>query len=290
MTTMPLREVRDEHTVLRAYDHGATVVGWEVDGQPVLWLSPRAVVDGSTAIRGGVPLCFPWFGAGRSGDRSPSHGPVRTATWRAVEPTGAEVMAWELSSEEVADTSGGDALPGPFQLRYAATRLAPDVSGQVGPGLHLALTVHNPATAPLEVEAALHTDLVVPDSTKAQVLGLTGTPYLDKVTGERAVQEGPVTFGQEVDRVLDGTGSPAPVLDRGDGSQVLVQHHGATQTVVWNPGPDNAGQIRDVGADGWREFVCVETAATGDLPLVVSGGASSVIAVTLILRGDPSSR
>lgn len=246
---------------LVAYDHGATVATWHLDGREVIWLSPRAVLDGSAAIRGGVPLCFPWFAAGAGGDLSPSHGLLRTATWTPAATRDEEVLAWTLSSADLQDRPGAEHLPGPFEVRHGVSLHGDD--------LGLLLEVHNPGTSAYTVEAALHTYLAVADLGRAEVHGLDGVPYLDKVTGERELQDGAVRFDGETDNVYDGTGAPGLLLLDGTGGRVELVTEGATQTVVWNPGAEGSARMADLGPDVHRQFVCVEAAATGDRALEV---------------------
>lgn len=267
MNLLNPRTVTQDGSTLEAYDFGAHLARWEVDGTPVLWCSPRARLDGSKAIRGGVPICFPWFGAGPSGDLSPSHGPVRTATWHQSDLRDGEVLAWRLGSEDLAGSPGAEHLPGPFELRYAVSL----TDGDRSPTLGLALEVTGTGGEPIRVEAALHTYLGVGDVREVRIEGLDDCDYLDKVTGTREHQAGPVTLVDEIDRVYD-RGEPVVVTDVAGRRAITLEPTGATQTVVWNPGPQKSAGIEDLGPDGWREFVCVETAATGDRALVVEPG------------------
>ena len=283
MTTLtPLVHERDGHRLV-AYDHGAHLAEWRVDGHPVVWLSPHAVLDGRAAIRGGVPICFPWFAAGPEGDRSPSHGLVRTATWRQDETGGDEVWAWTLTSEELDGLPGSEHLEGPFDLRYAVSLVRGGAAGTV---LRLELTVTNPAPAPLHVEAALHTYLAVADVRTVRVLGLDGAPYLDKVTGSRHVQDGDVTLSAETDRVYD-TDAVAGLVVVDDGRTLTLEPEGATQVVVWNPSEAKAALMGDLPDDAWHRFVCVEAAATGSRGLVVQPLSSSALACTVGVSTGP---
>lgn len=253
---------------------GAHLASWTLGGEPVVWVSDHAVLDGSKPIRGGVPLCFPWFAAGPDGDLSPSHGVARTASWTPVETVGEEVLAWQLSSDDVADAPGAEHLPGAFRVRYAVS--LPDPSGE----LSLDLQISNPADAPLPVEAALHTYLAVADIAATTVTGLDGADYLNKVRGLRRRQDGPVRVLGETDNVYDSPGTPHLVVEDGRRS-VQVQSRGTTQTVIWNPGPENARRMSDLGDQEWREFVCVESAATGARGLVVDPGGTHTLGCSI---------
>lgn len=309
MASLTPREHIDDRSRLTAYDHGATLATWELDGRPVVWLSPDAVLDGTAALRGGVPICFPWFGAGPSGDLSPSHGVARTATWSPVAPVDDEVWAWELTDVDVAQAPGAAHLPGPFRARYAVSLPGAGSSPQAGSStqagsswqsgsfpqavgsarsLALRLDVANTGDEDYVVEAALHTYLAVGDVRQVRVTGLDAVPYLDKVTGERKVQEGDVTLGGETDAVFDSPGSPEVVVHDGDRT-VRVASSGATQTVVWNPWAEKAAAISDLPDDAWPGFLCVEAAATGALALPVAAHASTTLMCTLTVGYDAAS-
>lgn len=276
MSPLQARTHRTGRSLLVAYDHGAHLASWHLDDRPVIWLSPRAVLDGSRALRGGVPICFPWFADGPDGGLRPSHGLARTATWTLVEPRGEEVLAWMLRSQDLAGEPGVEHLPGPFVARYAVSLPCDE--------LVLRLDVHNPGEAGYRCEAALHTYLAVEDLDGARVLGLDGAGYLDKVTGTREVQAGPVTFDGETDNVYDSPGAPGPVLVGGTAGRVEILPEGATQTVVWNPGAELSARTTDLGPDAYREFVCVETAATADRALEVPAGGTVSLGVRLVVH------
>lgn len=279
----PLRRTHDAgRSRLVAYDLGAHLARWTVDGEQRVWQSREAVLDGSAPIRGGVPVCFPWFANGPDGRHRPSHGVLRTARWRPSGPRAEEVWAWEIGSDDVADSPGADLVPGPFLARYA-------VSLDDSPGaerLRLALAVTNTGGQDYAVEVALHTYLGVPDVGRVGVTGLEGAAYLDKTTGRREVQDGPVRLTGETDRVYDRSG-PVRVED-GDG-RILheVTPSGASQTVVWNPWAEKAAGLRDLGDEEWREFVCVETVASADRALTVPAGGTAEVSCLVTRPSSP---
>jgi glucose-6-phosphate 1-epimerase len=280
MTELPQRTHDDGRHRLVALDVGAHLTGARLDGQELLWLSPRAVLDGSAPVRGGIPLCFPWFAGGPEGDLSPSHGVARTATWRPTGTTGTEVWAWQLEAADVANAPGAEHVPPGFRTRYAVSLGEPG-----GPGrLRVRLEVHNPTRSGYRVEAALHTYLAVSDVRTVLVDGLDGAAYLDKVTGRRGHQHGPVRVDGETDRVFDAAPAELRVCD---GTRtVLLRPEGATQAVVWNPGPEKAAATGDLGAGVWTDFVCVETAATGKLSLRVPAGGTTSLGCTFTVPRD----
>lgn len=245
------------------YAQGAHVAEWAPAGaDEVLWLSEQAVYSPGKAIRGGVPICFPWFGPGRSGDRKPAHGFARTATWRLV---GAETdeqaatLRFEITGDDVADLGG---FPADFTASYSV---------QVGKELVLALTV-TAGEQPLDFEEALHSYFTV-DATGVRIGGLEGAGYLDKVTGTQQVQQGEITFTGETDRVYSSE-APVTMGDDTAGRVIVVDKVASSQTVVWNPWVDKSAAMGDFGDDEWQTMCCVETANCVDGELHLAPGES----------------
>ncbi|GAA1183839.1 D-hexose-6-phosphate mutarotase [Ornithinimicrobium humiphilum] len=268
---------------LVAYDHGAHLVEWTVDGRRVVWVSDEAVLDGSAPIRGGVPICFPWFAGGPQDDLTPSHGVVRTATWRPTETDGAEVWAWELDSSDVIEAPGAEHLPGPFRARYAVALEQEDGTET----LVLRLRLTNTGPDDYRAEAALHTYLAVDDVRQVRVLGLEGAGYLDKVTGEHEVQDGPVTMEGETDRVYERSG-PVTLADADGRALLELRPGGAAQTVVWNPWADQAVRLADLGDEEWTRFVCVETVARGERALTLRAGDTTEVSCRMVPLLSPT--
>lgn len=261
------------------YLHGAHVSAWRPAGaDPVIFLSREAQFRPGAAIRGGVPLCFPWFGAGRSPGLAPAHGFARTAPWRLVavsDDAGTVRLTLALTHEDVAGAPGADRWPARFEARYAVT---------VGAGLTLALTVRNLGDDAVSFEEALHTYLAVADVRTTVVDGLEGARYLDKThPGDdgSSRQHGPLTLAGETDRVYR-TGAPLTVRD---GARTLViTPSGAASTVVWNPWADKAAAMADLGDAEWTGMICVETANVLEDAVVLEPGATHTLSATYAVR------
>lgn len=276
---LPARVHTGQRSRLVAYDHGAHLASWELDGEPVVWLSEHAVLDGTRGIRGGVPICFPWFANGPDGSLQPSHGLARTATWRPVPPREDEVWAWELTRDDVSGSAGAEHVPGDFTARYAVSLSAQDT-------LAIELVVTNPTDTAYQVEVALHTYLQVTDVSQVRLLQLEDADYWDKVTQTSRRQQDVVTVQGEVDRIYQ-RGGQVSVDDPGR-RHILVASHGSAQTVVWNPGSTQARALTDLGDDEWREFICVETAAIGEDALTLSAGSTVQIGAKYMVRPYPA--
>ncbi len=257
------------------HDQGAQVTLWApTDAEPVLWLGPHARFVAGQAIRGGVPICFPWFGAGRGGDLSPGHGFARTTGWRLVSEAatgGVVTLDYEITDADIAAT----AFPGPYRAAY---RLA------LGSHLELALTVTNTGSAAFEVEEALHTYLMVGDVRETVLEGLEGAEYTDKVHGGVRRQDGAVRFEGRTDRVYRSPG-PVRLVDPVLGRSLVIETAGAANVVVWTPWSDLGSRTADIGADSWSRFVCVEAANALDDFVSVPPGGSHTLGYRLAVSG-----
>lgn len=255
-------------------DHGAHVLAWHpVAHEPVLWMSGHAVFAERTAVRGGVPICFPWFGSGRSGDRFPAHGFARITTWRrieAVESGGTVQVVHELDQSLASAPS--------FDVPYRATSTV-----TAGSEFVLELMVENTGSGAFTFEAALHTYLAVGDVRQVRIEGLDGARFHDKVLEAESVQRGPITVTGEVDRVYDSEAT-VEVRDPILGRVIRVAKSGSSSTIVWNPWVDKARRLKDFGDDEWQGMVCIETANVGERAVTLAPGESHVMSATLSVR------
>jgi glucose-6-phosphate 1-epimerase len=261
------------------YLYGAQVTHHRPDGQEaLLFLSPRSRFERGRAVRGGVPVVFPWFGA-RAGDPSaPDHGFARTSTW-AVE-----------SVEELA--GGGVVLTLGLESSESTRRTWPHdfrLTARIAIGAHLGVTleVENRSDAPFLFEEALHSYLRVGDVTRASITGLEGATYLDKADGMKRKTLGAEPFrpAGETDRVFLGARGTCTVTDPVLERCLVVEKAGSATTVIWNPWRDKAAAMTDLGADHWRSMLCVETANAADGATRLDPGArhsmGTVIRVTV---------
>lgn len=237
--------------------HGGHVLSWCTgDGTERLYLSPRALFDGRSAIRGGVPVCFPQF---NQRGPLPKHGFARNLPWQAQDEEGG---ALALALRDGPATQAF--WPERFELRL---RLG------LAPGrLRLTLDVHNTGEAPWSFTAALHTYLRVDDAAGARLEGLQGAARWDAVRDLRLTEAAPaLRFGEEFDSVYAAPGRPMALVD-GANRLAITQSATCTETVVWNPGPELSARLADLPGDGWRHMLCVEAACI-DAPVVLAPGA-----------------
>jgi len=233
------------------YEHGAHLTSWTpIDQAPVLWLSSRARFEPAVAIRGGVPIIFPWFGAGRSGDLAPAHGFARTQQWKLLEWSrhdDSTVATLVLEGSREDDPS----FPFAFAARYQI---------RLGRSLHLSLTVENTDEQPFVFEEALHAYFAIGDVRQVVVTGLDGCSYLDQADANgltTKVQQGDVTFTGETDRIYSASGQ-IRVVDEVLKRVIIIEKEHSASTVVWNPWIDKAKRMSDFGDHEWSSMLCVE--------------------------------
>ena len=249
------------------YLHGATLTSWVPrGGSEVIFTSRQAVFDGSTAIRGGIPLCLPEFGVGINGDAVPKHGWARIAPWqpRMVAST---------------DDGGVRAL-----LSVSRDHLTALYEVEVGETLRLGLSLRNDGNAPRTVEAAAHTYLSVHDVTASLISGLAGASYSDNLARSpqeaHRVQDGDVRISSPVDRIYDSA-EPITVTDPGHERTIHVDKRNAPSTIVWNPWSTYSAPLPDMADDEFPTMVCVESGAVREHAPTIEPGASWSMQVTL---------
>jgi D-hexose-6-phosphate mutarotase len=250
---------------------GAHLMRWQPHSAsaPVLWLSALAVPARGKSLRGGVPVCWPWFGAHATEAGYPAHGYARTAPWEVtaadVREDGATAIRLRLPETD----RSREMWPHATELRLEIV---------VGQTLSLALSTANLGEEAVVIGEALHTYFEVGDIESVRVLGLDGCEYLDKVEGfARRRQQGAVVFSGETDRVYVDSDAECVIEDAALRRRIHVAKSGSRSTVVWNPWAEKAEQMGDLGTDGWRRMVCVESANCHDnLVEVPPGGQHSL--------------
>ncbi|HMQ33855.1 MAG TPA: D-hexose-6-phosphate mutarotase [Chloroflexaceae bacterium] len=251
---------------------GAHVLAYGRRGEPpVLWTSRLAVFAPGKAVRGGVPVCWPWFGPHPSDPGKPAHGFARVSMWSvAASADGGDAVALTLGLRD--DGATRALWPHPFAL---------ELSVRVGARLELALTATNTGDAPVTLGGALHSYFGVGAVTEARIMGLEGARYLDQLTGEFHAQQGPVTVAGEVDRIYEDAGPACTIVAPALGRAVRVAKSGSATTVVWNPWVEKARSLADLGDEEYHEMLCVETANAGADTVTLAPGARHTLGATI---------
>ncbi len=252
--------------------HGAQVLNWTHRGDGLLWLSPIARIRDGKGIRGGIPVCWPWFADHPTDSKKPAHGFVRHRAWSVAS---AHSTADCVSISLATATTDADRAMWP----HSAEAL---VTVTLGDTLSVTLRTRNTGTDTFPLTQALHTYFRVSDVANASVTGLEGFTYLDKLEGfAQKLQPGPIRFAEEVDRVYLGNTTPITLDDSGASRRLLIESRGSRSAVVWNPWTAKTARLGDMGSpDAFRQMLCVETANAGnDIVTLAPGETHTLVAV-----------
>lgn len=246
--------------------HGAHVMSWQpVDEEEVLYLSPDTEFREGKAIRGGIPVCWPWFNAHPSEPDASSHGIARTRFWDLL----------EASENDEGVT-----------MKFSMTEgiWSAEVTVMMGVDLEVLLETRNMNEIPIVVSGALHSYFRISDIEQVRVVQLDGMDYLDCV-GEPTMrrQQGDLSFRGEVDAVFDGSQSVLLVDDL-SGRTLLIEKSGSPSTVVWNPWVDKAAALGDLPDEDYRKFCCIEAAIANDKAVIVMPGQSHQLRTRIIIE------
>jgi glucose-6-phosphate 1-epimerase len=263
---LAVAKINNSHATAMVALQGAHVMTYQPHGQePVLWLSGHAKFAPGKSIRGGVPICWPWFGPHASEPAFPGHGFARTVMWEVlsaqVTGEGATRLVFRLSATS----------KNPQQWPYASDVT---LTVTIGARLELDLATVNSGSQALVLGDALHTYFTVGDVRKMVIHGLEGCPYIDKVdASKRKIQTGGVTIGAEVDRIYLDSARDCVIEDQVLRRRIRIAKRNSRSTIVWNPWIDKAAKMGDFGPDGYLGMVCVESAnADADVVSLAPGG------------------
>jgi glucose-6-phosphate 1-epimerase len=256
------------------YLHGAEVVSWRPGGaEEVIFVSERSHWEDGRAIRGGIPVCFPWFRGKADDPKAPAHGVVRSRAWALQ-----SITAGGDGSVTVVCVTGSDEAtrgwwPHDFRLIHHIN---------IGRTLRMELTATNTGSTEFRFEEALHTYFRVGDVERVEVRGLNGTTYLDNMDGNREkLQTGELTLSGPIDNAYLNATGPAAIFDPVLGRTFVTEKETSSTTVVWNPWRDGAAKLTDLGDEEWHAMVCVEGANILGAAISLAPGQSHTMRVTL---------
>ncbi len=250
--------------IFTVHSAGAQISKWDSSKFGPLIFSPRkAVYEVGESPHGGIPICFPWFGqppplpdddvAPLGGPRADyKHGFARLLNWRKTHDEQSDStwrVTYRLTNKDVPKKIAKvQHFKADFTALFSKDRLT------------LTLKVENTGKETFCYESAFHTYFRVHDVRRVQVDGLEGASYVDTAKRDEPtlVQDGPITFGETVDRIFDTTQTPR-IVDPSIGRVISVESENAGTTIVWNPGPEDVKELSDLTKSEWKQFVCVET-------------------------------
>lgn len=240
---------------------GGQLLSFQPYGQQAwLYMSPQAVLQPGKAIRGGVPVCWPWFGAHPTDPDAPSHGVARQQSWQllAVEQDG-DAFHVKLQGPQWQGLS--------VQLDYTLA------DSFIGMQLH----THNNSTQAHTVSAALHSYLAVSDSRSIRLEGLENTVFEDKVAARFSrMPSEPLQLNGELDAIVYSE-ADVVLTDPAWRRRLRVSREGSASVVVWNPWQDKAARLADLPDEGWHDFICIEAANAGEDSRLLQAGDSHTL-------------
>ena len=259
-------------------EQGAQLLSWQTgDGREHLYLSPASARDGHTAIRGGVPVCFPQFNVRGP---LPKHGIARNLPWQLAD-CGPQHIQLRLTDSDASRRWWPEAFEALLRAEVGADSLA------------ITLDVRNTGSTPWAMTCALHSYLQVDDITQTQLAGLQGAACWDALADTRFAESAErIDFGAApgagFDRVFSTPGGQdktlqiSQLLARSGRALAIKNSANASEVVVWNPGEALSRELADMPDSGWRQMLCVE-AASIDAPVTVAPGQNWQLKQTLTI-------
>ena len=277
---LPKVSITSPVTAGEMYLHGAQITSWKPAGaEDVLFLSARSLWKDGHAIRGGIPICFPWFRAKADDPQAPAHGFVRTKAWNLESVTQRE-GAISVSMFTESDASTKQWWPADFHLVHRAT---------FGPQLRLELELTNTGTTAALFQEALHAYHRVGDIRTARLHGLDKVHYLDNTdTNREKVQDGDVVITSETDRAYLTAKSEVDLIDPTLRRQIQIAKENSRTTVVWNPWAEGARALSDLGDGEWTQMFCVEASNVLGCAVELAPGQKHRMAVTIRVAALPN--
>ncbi len=249
---VPVVEIQNELASAKISLQGAHLLSWIPEGEEeVIWLSEDAKFAAGKSVRGGIPVCWPWFGAHETNADYPAHGFARTTNWEVLstEALGNGATRIRLTTQPQLETEA--MWPAETTVIFQLT---------IGKNLAMELITHNNGTKPITISQALHTYFKVGDVSKVLLYGLDDIKYLDKLDGfKRKHQHGPLHFSEEVDRIYLDTAGDCVIEDKTLNRNIVINKCGSHSTVVWNPWQKTAAKMGDLGEEGYKKMLCVES-------------------------------
>ncbi len=246
--------------------YGGHVMSYKPEGKDdLLWMSKFSYFEEGKPIRGGIPVCWPWFGGHPSGPEMPSHGFARISQWNVKSVSDGKSFTELILSLTDKDLSDKRFTAQPFEL---------ELSVKCGKKLEVELSTLNSGKTDFKLTEALHSYFSVSDIRKVSISGLDEAGYVETAGGirENRVQSGDILFSSEVDRVYSGSVCDCLISDPGLGRKIRISKGGSRTTVVWNPWIAKSAKMPDYGDNEYPEMVCVETANAASDSVTVGPG------------------
>lgn len=254
----PIALITTPHATAAITPYGAHLLSYTFASEEndLLFLSEKAIFKEGTPIRGGVPICWPWFGPDPHNMGRSDHGLARTRMWRVV-------SSYLLADQECSISFEFTDTPETYALWPHRFRLILKVT--VGKKLTMELTTQNRGETPFEITQALHTYFTIGDIAHTKITGLEGCSYIDKTDeSSKKMENIPIIIEAETDRVYPTSGGDIVIYDEALNRNIRIESEGSHTAVVWNPWIRVCEQKADLAVEDYKKLVCIETANIGN--------------------------
>jgi len=263
---LPMIKVTNSFASADIYLQGAHMTRFDPKGEKgLLWMSDASPFSPGKAIRGGIPICFPWFGAHKTNKDAPMHGFVRTRAWNLKETAQLSDGRTKITLQTGSDEAS---------LKFWAFEFDLSMTFTFGAALEIELTATNTGWQPLSYEDCLHTYFNISELSKTLVSGFDGVAYIDKRKGDiRAVQSGDLLVQGDTVHLHIKAPATSEIADSPWDRRIRIEQQGMDETVVWNPGEAGSASNPEM-AGRWSKFICVESATCADDCITLLPGTS----------------
>lgn len=287
---LPAFEIRHGKAKAIILEQGAHLVSYGIEGEmPIIWDNPNAVFEKGVAVRGGIPVCWPWFGdiawnakqieSMCSGfDMPPFHGLVRNVDW--------QLESMHATDDGTCITFHCETTPDQATCWQHHARLL--LSFTIGHTLTLQLKTENLGTKDIAVSQALHTYYAVSNAERLRFEGLSGVEYFDVLDGwKRKLQQEEPVITEEITRAYTQTPDRLTIEDQGWNRRIIVSTQGTRSAILWNPWKERARLLDQYQADSWKNMVCLETARLADDLLLLAPGETDTMTLNIAVEKIP---
>ncbi len=267
--------ISNEHASAQISLYGAHVMSFEPnDSEEVLMMSSKCVFEIGTPLRGGIPICFPWFGPNKNDNTLPMHGFARIMNWKVVESQ--QLKSGETILKLYLSTS-------PATLKLWPYPFTCELTFTIGKKLNIEWQVTNNSNEEFEFSQALHSYFATDDISQINVSGFEGAHYLDALNQltDTVEKEPSIVIDKEVNRCYLNTDSKCTLSDKGMNRKIEIIKTGSQSTVVWNPWIETSKKFKDLRDDEYNDFICIETANVHQNIITLTPGQSHSMSLSI---------
>ena len=267
-------KVENDYASATITTHGGSVLSYTPKGgQDLLWVSPAAVYDGKKPVRGGIPICWPWFGAAKQAGL-PAHGFVRNQVWHLDSVANLESGVTEVVLTFSPTEATLAIWPHQFHLELCI---------QIGEKLDVSLTTVNKNAYDIEITEAFHTYFKVAEAAGLLISGVASSVEHDTLKSpvKIARRSQSITLTPPMDSVFTNQAADLTIYDYKNDRNIVIEKQGSLSAVVWNPGAEIIKGFADMPESSWTEFVCVEVGNVFENAITVSAGEQHTITMLL---------